>query len=224
MKIMQEALTLALRLALKVIDSRTVTPEARMARLTQGESNLELIAVSNEGGLRLTMGAVVDETEKGNPLDLLVGVETLAEFVAQAPAGENLHLARKDKRLALSWKGTLASFPTAQPNGLHVRPALEGTAVKFDADTLRAALPQVAFAVAGPKDPRSNLQGVNLQVSTDQITLAASNGFHLVTRQLPPPLPAPEPPPMHCAAPGCRRRSREFSIRKSTPSWPGIGV
>ena len=194
MKIMQEALTLALRLALKVIDNRTVQPEARMARLTQGESNLELIAVSNEGGLRLTMGAVVDETEKGNPLDLLVGVETLAEFVAQAPAGENLHLARKDKRLALSWKGTLASFPTAQPNGLHLRPVLEGTAVKFDADTLRAALPQVAFAVAGPKDPRSNLQGVNLQVSTDQIMLAASNGFHLVTRQLPLPQPAPATP------------------------------
>ncbi len=194
MKVMQEALALALRLALKVIDNRTVQPEARMARLTQGDSNLELIVVSNEGGLRLTMGAVADEAEKGNPLDLLVGVETLAEFVAQAPAGGNLHLERKDKRLTLSWKGTKASFPIAQPNGLHLRPVLEGTAVKFDADTLRATLPQVAFAVAGPKDPRSNLQGVNLQVSPDQLTLAASNGFHLVTRQLPPPQPAPTAP------------------------------
>jgi DNA polymerase III sliding clamp (beta) subunit (PCNA family) len=193
MKIIQEALALALRLALKVIDSRTVQPEARMVRISQGDANLELIAIANDGGLRLTMGAVADEKEQNSPMDLLVGAETLAEFVAQAPAGDNLNLVRKDKRLALSWKGTVASFPTAKPNGLHLRPASDGTAIRFDADTLRAALPQVAFAVAGPKDPRPILQGVNLQVSAEHITLAASNGFHLVTRQLPAPQAGPQP-------------------------------
>ncbi len=187
MKVMQEALSLALRLALKVIDSRTIQPEARMVRLSQGDANLELIAIANDGGLRLTMGAVTDDAERDSPLDLLVGAEKLAEFVAQAPTGDNLNLVRRDQRLALSWKGTVASFPTAKPNGLHVRPALDGTAIRFDADTLRAALPQVAFAVAGPKDPRLTLQGVNVQVTAEHLTLAASNGFHLVTRQLPAP-------------------------------------
>ncbi len=188
MKVQQAALNLALKMAGRVIDAKATNSTYALVRLTQGQANLELVAVSHNGGMRLTMAAALDDQDRETPVDLLVGARSLGDIVALAPDGGEITLKRTKitataPKLTVTWPGSTANFTTvdAKIGGTtHVKPAIEGVKVPLDADTLRTVLPMVAFAVAGPNDTnRPLLQGINLRLN-GQGQVAGSNGFHLM--------------------------------------------
>jgi DNA polymerase-3 subunit beta len=184
MKALQDDLALALRLIARLIRGQSLLPELMMVRLTAAGQRLQLMAISEHGqsGLKLDIAVNVDTDEM---FDLLVPARHLSELVDAASHGENVELRPVKNRLRVSWARNTATLTTLEPGVAHTLPEFRAEqTVIFNADELRAAIPQVSFAAA--KDQaRPILTGICLEAIDSRATLAAANGVHLMSRVIP---------------------------------------
>lgn len=184
MKALQDDLALALRLITRLIRGRAFLPELTMVRLTPAGQRLQMIAISEQGtsGLKLDIAANVDADER---LDTLTPARQLSELVEAALHGEPIELKLIKNRLRVNWARNTATLTTLEPGSVHILPEFQAKqSLVFNADELRAAIPQVAFAAA-KDEARPILTGLCLEAQGVQATLAAANGFHLMSRTLP---------------------------------------
>lgn len=184
MKALQDDLALALRLVARLIRGRVLLPELAMVRLTTAGQHLQMIAVSEHstGGLKLDIAASVGDDER---LDTLAPAQQLSELVDAASHGETIELKPVKNRLRVNWARNTATLTTLEPGTAHTLPEFQTKhPLSFNADELRAAIPQVAFAAA-KDEARPILTGICLDTKDSQATLAAANGFHLMSRTLP---------------------------------------
>ncbi len=192
MKTLQDNLSLALRLVTRVIPARALLPEQEMVRLTTHGPRLALLTASGEGGMALDTAAdpstsLRTGTGEDTGLDVLTPARLLADLLDSAPSGENIELRLTEKgQLSVSWPRNCATLATMPPGSLHWPPDLEkaGPVVvaRLRADDLRAVIPQVAFAAA-KDEARPQLTGLCLSIKDGQAELAATDGFHLMTRK-----------------------------------------
>ena len=184
MKALQDDLALALRLVARLIRGQSLLPELMMVRLTVAGQRLQLMAISEHGqsGLKLDIAVNADTDEM---FDLLVPARHLSELVDAASRGENVELRPVKNRLRVNWARNTATLTTLAPGAAHTLPEFRAEqTVVFNADELRAAIPQVSFAAA--KDQaRPILTGICLDATDSRATLAAANGVHLMSRIIP---------------------------------------
>ncbi|HIQ00909.1 MAG TPA: DNA polymerase III subunit beta [Anaerolineales bacterium] len=186
---LQENLAKGLSIVGRAVSPRSTLPILSHVLLATDGGRLRLSATNLEIGINCWIGARVEE--EGT---IAVPARTFIDLVNALPPDRvdmegvvrtmtlNLRCGRSEANI----KGMDAvEFPPIpMPEG-------EG-GVRLDAEALRTAIAQVAFAAA-TDEARPILTGVLVQFEEDRVTLAAADGYRLSVRSVPLPEPVGEP-------------------------------
>ena len=111
---------------------------------------------------------------------LTVPARLLTEFVASLPSDQiDIVMTPRPRSLQLTCARSQANINGTDAEDFPPIPTVEdGLAAKIDPQVLRTAIGQVAFAAA-TEESRPVLTGVKLDMSGDQFTMVAADGFRL---------------------------------------------
>ena len=172
---LQENLSAGLSTVSRAVAVRTTLPITQNVLISTDQSRLKLSATNLEIAITTWIGAQVEEEGA-----ITIPARLLGEFVDSLPQ-ERIDLATSEQPMSASLE--CARF-SAQINGIDAEdfppiPTVEsGVAVKIDAAVLRDAITHVAFAAA-TEDSRPVLTGIKVEISGDDFTFAAADGFRL---------------------------------------------
>ncbi|MBM3935352.1 MAG: DNA polymerase III subunit beta [SAR202 cluster bacterium] len=172
---LQENLSRGLSIVGRAVATRTTLPITQNVLLASDQGRLKLSATNLEIAISTWIGAQTEE-----PGEITVPARLLTEFVSSLPA-ERIDF--KAVKQPLSLEVSCARFK-AQINGSDAEdfppvPTVEsGVAGKVEAQALRDAIAHVVFAAA-TEDSRPVLTGIKVEMSGDQFTFAAADGFRL---------------------------------------------
>ncbi len=170
---LQENLNKGLGIVGRAVATRSPLPITQNVLMATDESRLKLAATNLEMAISCWIGAKVEEEGA-----ITIPARLLTEFASSLPNDRvdmtlsqhtlQLKCARFDARI----NGLdAADFPPIPEVG-------DGMATKIEAEALRLAISQVAFAAA-TEESRPVLTGVQLEFDGDKLTLAAADGFRL---------------------------------------------
>ena len=172
---LQENLSRGLSIVGRAVATRTTLPVTQNVLVSTDEGRLKLAATNLEIAISTWIGAQVEE--EGS---IAIPARLLTEFVSSLPP-ERIDISSVDQPRGVSLE--CARF-SAQINGTDAAdfppiPTVEsGSVVRIDSQVFRDAVNHVAFAAA-TEDSRPVLTGVKVEMSGEEFTLAAADGFRL---------------------------------------------
>ena len=172
---LQENLNRGLATVGRAVATRTTLPITHNVLLATDKGRLRLSATNLEISITTWLGASVEE--EGS---LTVPARLLTEFVASLPSDQiDMVMAPRLRSLQLTCARSQANINGTDAEDFPPIPTVEdGLAAKIDPQVLRTAIGQVAFAAA-TEESRPVLTGVKLDMSGDQFTMVAADGFRL---------------------------------------------
>ncbi len=172
---LQENLSRGLGVVGSAVAARTTYPVMQNVLMTTDNARLKLAATNQEIAISTWIGAQIEEEG-----EVTIPARLLTEFVNSLPA-ERIDLDYTEQPVGVSIK--CARF-SAQINGTPAGdfppvPTVEsGVAGQIDPEVLNDAIKHVAIAAA-TEDSRPVLTGINVEISGDDFTFAAADGFRL---------------------------------------------
>jgi len=172
---LQENLSRGLSVVGRAVATRTMLPITQNVLLSTDESRLKLAATNLEIAISTWIGAQIEE-----PGTITVPARLLTEFVNSLPA-ERIDMTSSSQPTSL---GVSCARFQAQMNGTDAEdfppiPTVEsGVAGSVEPKVLSEAIAPVAFAAA-TEDSRPVLTGIKVEITGDDFTFAAADGFRL---------------------------------------------
>ena len=172
---LQENLSRGLSIVGRAVATRTTLPITQNVLVSTDEGRLKLAATNLEIAISTWIGAQIEE--EGS---IAIPARLLTEFVSSLPP-ERIDISSTAQPKGVSLE--CARF-SAQINGTEATdfppiPTVEsGSVVRIDPRVFRDAVTHVAFAAA-TEDSRPVLTGVKVEMSGEEFTLAAADGFRL---------------------------------------------
>ena len=172
---LQENLNRGLATVGRAVATRTTLPITQNVLLATDKGRLRLSATNLEISITTWIGASVEE--EGS---LTVPARLLTEFVASLPSDQiDMVMTPRPRSLQLTCARSQANINGTDAEDFPPIPTVEdGMAAKIDPQVLRTAIGQVAFAAA-TEESRPVLTGVKLDMTGDQFTMVAADGFRL---------------------------------------------
>ena len=172
---LQENLSRGLSIVGRAVATRTTLPVTQNVLISTDESRLKLAATNLEIAITTWIGAQIEETGA-----ITVPARLLTEFVASLPPEKvDLSSSAQPTSLALSCARFEASINGTDAEDFPPIPAVEsGLVSKIEPQVLRDAITHVSFAAA-TEDSRPVLTGMKIEISGDDFTFAAADGFRL---------------------------------------------
>lgn len=172
---LQENLSRGLGIVGSAVAARTTYPVMQNVLITTDNARLKLAATNQEIAISTWIGAQIEEEG-----EVTIPARLLTEFVNSLPA-ERIDLDYTDQPVGISVQ--CARF-SAQINGTPAGdfppvPTVEsGVAGQIDPNALNDAIKHVAIAAA-TEDSRPVLTGIKVEITGDDFTFAAADGFRL---------------------------------------------
>ncbi|MBI2174964.1 MAG: DNA polymerase III subunit beta [Chloroflexi bacterium] len=178
---LQENLSRGLGVVGRAVAARTTLPITNNVLLATDQSRLKLVATNLEMAISYWIGAKVEEEG-----EITVPARLLTEFVNSLPNDKiDVSLSPKTKTLGLKCARFEARISGIDAKDFPPIPTVDqGVTTKVEAEALRQAISQVAFAAAS-EESRPVLTGVDARFNGDSLTLAAADGFRLAVYKLP---------------------------------------
>lgn len=172
---LQENLRTGLAIVGRAVATRTTLPITQNVLISTDQGRLKLTATNLEVAITTWIGCQIEE--EGS---ITLPARLLTDFVNSLP-NERMDIKGVDQPLGLSM--TCGKFEAtihgADPEEFPPIPSVEsGVTGKIKADVLRDAITHVAFAAA-TEDSRPVLTGVKVDITADDFTFAAADGFRL---------------------------------------------
>jgi len=178
---LQENLSKGLAIVGRAVATRTTLPITNNVLLATDQGRLKLAATNLEIAISCWLGAKVEEEGA-----ITIPARLLTDFVNSLP-NERVDMTLSPRTRTLELKCTRFE---GRINGVEAEefppiPSIgEGITTKIDAEALRLAITQVAFAAA-TEETRPVLTGVHSEFDGDRLTLAAADGFRLAVHKAP---------------------------------------
>ena len=171
----QENLSRGLGVVGRAVATRATLPVTQNVLLTTDQSRLKLTATNLEIAISTWIGAQIDH--EGS---VTIPARLLTEFVNQLPDDKiEIDLVDSPKGVALECARFKANMNGTDAEEFPPIPTVEdGTTIVVPADVLKGAIERVAFAAA-TEDSRPVLTGIKVEITGNQLTLAAADGFRL---------------------------------------------
>ena len=186
---LQENLSKGLSIVGRAVSPRSTLPVLGNVLLATDAGRLKLSATNLEVGINCWIGAKVEDDGATT-----VPARTFVDLVnALPPERVDLELVVRTHTLNLRAGRSEANIKGIDAQEFPVVAVPEGEGgIPVEADVLRTAVEQVAFAAA-TDESRPILTGVLAKFEESQLTLAAADGFRLSVRTIPLPQPIPDP-------------------------------
>ncbi len=186
---LQENLSKGLSIVGRAVSPRSTLPVLGNVLLATDGGRLKLSATNLEVGINCWVGAKVEEEGATT-----VPARTFIDLVnALPPERVDLELITRTQTLNLRAGRSEANVKGIDAEEFPLVPVPEGEGkIPVEADALRTAVDQVAFAAA-TDESRPILTGVLARFDESQITLAAADGFRLSVRTIPLVRPVSDP-------------------------------
>jgi DNA polymerase-3 subunit beta len=178
---LQENLSKGLGIVGRAVSPRSTLPVLGNVLLATDAGRLKLSATNLEVGISCWIGAKVDEEGATT-----VPARTFVDLVnALPPEQVDMELVVRTQTLNLQAGRSEANIKGIDAQEFPIVPVPEGEGgILIEADVLRTAVSQVAFAAA-TDESRPILTGVLAKFEDTQLTLAAADGFRLSVRTIP---------------------------------------
>ena len=172
---LQENLSRGLSVVGRAVATRTTLPITQNVLISTDQSRLKLSATNLEIAISTKIGAQVEEEGA-----ITVPARLLTEFVSSLPSDRiDVESTAQPKGLALRCARFKANMNGTDAEDFPPIPTVEsGVAATVDPGVLRDAIRHVAFAAA-TEDSRPVLTGIKVEMSGDDFTFAAADGFRL---------------------------------------------
>ena len=172
---LQENLARGLSTVQRAVNTRTTLPITQNVLISTDQSQLKLSATNLEIAITTWLGAQVEE--EGS---ITIPARLLTEFVASLPSERiDIESTAQPKGLALQCASFEAHINGTDAEDFPPIPNVDsGVVGKIDPKVLRDAITHVAFAAA-TEDSRPVLTGVKVEITGDDFTFAAADGFRL---------------------------------------------
>ena len=172
---LQENLTRGLAVVGRAVATRTTLPITQNVLISTEQSRLKLSATNLEIAITAWIGAQVEEEGA-----ITVPARLLTEFVNSLPADRiDITSTAEPKGLSLRCARFEANINGVDAEDFPPIPTVEsGVVGQMESEALRRAISHVAFAAA-TEDSRPVLTGIKVEISGDDITFAAADGFRL---------------------------------------------
>jgi DNA polymerase-3 subunit beta len=186
---LQENLAKGLGIVGRAVSPRSTLPVLGNVLLTTDNGRLKLSATNLEIGVNCWIGAKVEEEGA-----ITVPARTFIDLVnALPPERVDMELVARTQTLNLRAGRSEANVKGIDAQEFPIVPVPEGEGgISVEADSLRTAIGQVAFAAAADES-RPILTGVLAKFEGAQLTLAAADGFRLSVRVIELPHAVPDP-------------------------------
>jgi DNA polymerase-3 subunit beta len=186
---LQENLAKGLGIVGRAVSPRSTLPVLGNVLLATDTGRLKLSATNLEVGINCWIGAKVEEEGA-----ITVPARTFIDLVnALPPERVDMELVVRTQTLNLRASRSEANVKGIDAQEFPLVPVPEGEGgISIEADVLRTAIDQVAFAAA-TDESRPILTGVLAKFEDTQLTLAAADGFRLSVRTIPLPHAVPDP-------------------------------
>ena len=171
----QEDLSRALSIVSRAVSSKAVLPVTQNVLLCAKDSTLKVTGTDLNTTMTTWIAAQVEEDG-----DVTIPAKLLNEFVnALPPETVEIELTKKPLGINIRCAGYESNISGMKASDFPTVPSIdEGMAAKIEAATLKQAVDRVAFAAAD-EDSRPVLTGVKVEISGDEVTFAAADGFRL---------------------------------------------
>lgn len=172
---LQENLAKGLSTVGRAVATRATLPVTQNVLLTTDQSRLKLTTTNLEIAISTWIGAQIEH--EGS---ITIPHRLLTDFVGQLPPDKiNVELQESPKGIALECARFNAHINGTDAEEFPPIPTVEdGHTVTVDAGLLKGAIDRVAFAAA-TEDSRPVLTGIKMDISGNQLTMAAADGFRL---------------------------------------------
>ncbi len=172
---LQENLVRGLSTVGRAVNTRTTLPITQNVLISTDQSQLKLAATNLEIAITTWIGAQVEE--EGS---ITIPARLLTEFINSLPSDRiDIESTAQPKGLALKCASFEANINGTDADDFPPIPTVDsGVVGKFDPKVLREAITHVAFAAA-TEDSRPVLTGVKVEITGDDFTFAAADGFRL---------------------------------------------
>jgi DNA polymerase-3 subunit beta len=186
---LQENLAKGLSIVGRAVSPRSTLPVLGNVLLATDAGRLKLSATNLEVGINCWIGAKVEE--EGS---VTVPARTFIDLInALPPDRVDMELVVRTQTLNLRASRSEANIKGIDAQEFPLVPVPEGEGgISVEADVLRTAIDQVAFAAA-TDESRPILTGVLAKFEDTQLTLAAADGFRLSVRTIPLSHTVPDP-------------------------------
>jgi DNA polymerase-3 subunit beta len=178
---LQENLAKGLSVVGRAVSPRSTLPVLGNVLLATDAGRLKLSATNLEVGINCWVGAKVEEEGA-----VTVPARTFIDLInALPPDRVDMELVARTQTLNLRASRSEANVKGIDAQEFPLVPVPEGEGgISVEADVLRTAIDQVAFAAA-TDESRPILTGVLAKFEDTQLTLAAADGFRLSVRTIP---------------------------------------
>ena len=172
---LQENLSRGLSVVGRAVATRTTLPITQNVLISTDQSRLKLSATNLEIAISTKIGAQVEEEGA-----ITVPARLLTEFVSSLPSEPiDVESTTQPKGLALRCARFKANMNGTDAEDFPPIPTVEsGVVATVEPGVLRDAIRHVAFAAA-TEDSRPVLTGIKVEMSGDDFTFAAADGFRL---------------------------------------------
>ena len=172
---LQENLTRGLSVVGRAVATRTTLPITQNVLLSTNQSRLKLAATNLEIAISTWIGAQIEE--EGS---ITIPARLLTEFVNSLPPERiDINSVAQPKGLKLDCARFEAHINGTDAEDFPPIPTAEsGVVVKVEPQALKEAITHVAFAAA-TEDSRPVLTGIKVEITGDDFTFAAADGFRL---------------------------------------------
>ena len=172
---LQENLSRGLAIVGRAVATRTTLPITQNVLLSTDESRLKMAATNLEIAISTWIGAQIEETGT-----ITIPARLLTEFVNSLPAEKiDLTSSNQPTGLGLSCARFQAQINGTDADDFPPIPTVEsGVVGSVEPKVLGDAIAHVAFAAA-TEDSRPVLTGIKVEISGDDFTFAAADGFRL---------------------------------------------
>ena len=172
---LQENLSRGMSVVGRAVATRTTLPIAQNVLISTDQSRLKLAATNLEIAISTWIGAQVEE--EGS---ITIPARLLAEFVGSLPAERiDISSIAQPRGLALACARFEANINGTDAEDFPPIPTVEsGVIGKIEPQVLREAITHVTFAAA-TEDSRPVLTGIKVEISGQDFTFAAADGFRL---------------------------------------------
>ena len=172
---LQDNLARGLSIVGRAVATRTTLPITQNVLLSTERSMLKISATNLEVGMTTWIGAQVEEEGA-----ITIPARLLTEFVNTLPP-ERIDIEATSQPLGMNIKCVRfeSNISGASAEDFPPIPSVsEGVVCKIEAEVMRDAIKHVAFAAA-VEDSRPVLTGVKTEITGDDFTFAAADGFRL---------------------------------------------
>ncbi len=172
---LQENFSRGLAVVGRAVATRTTLPITQNVLISTDQSRLKLTATNLEIAISTWIGADIEE--EGS---ITLPARLLTEFVNSLPTEQvNITSSDQSKGLAISCARVDAHINGTPADDFPPIPTVEsGTTVKIESKVLKEAISYVAFAAA-TEESRPVLTGLKIEISDNDFTFAAADGFRL---------------------------------------------